>query len=262
MTDSPNRTGLTLRCCDLQKSFGGVRALDLPGEGPVFEPGRVTALLGSNGAGKTTLFHLLTGQIKPDRGEVRLGEKRIDNLSPWHIARLGVGRLFQDVRVFEKLSVLDNVLVAFPHQKGENPFLPVLARRAVNRQEAAHTEKALQLLDFVGLGEHVASRAESLSYGQQKLLAIARLLAADVRVLLLDEPAAGVNPKMIETLLSLIRRLADESHTIVVVEHNMDVVEQLADQVYFLHEGRLIAQGQPGVVLADPQIRAAYLGLE
>lgn len=261
MKNGTNETAPALRCRDLQKSFGGVRALDLPGEVPVFEPGRVTALLGSNGAGKTTLFHLLTGQLKPDAGEVRLGEKRIDGLAPWQIARLGVGRLFQDVRTFEKLTALENVLVAFPRQKGENPLRSILTRREVNRQETGHSEEARRLLEFVGLSDQSGARAESLSYGQQKLLAIALLLAADAKVLLLDEPAAGVDPAMIEILQALIRRLADEAHTVVLVEHNMEVVEALADHVYFLHEGRLIAQGTPGEVLADPQIRAAYLGL-
>lgn len=257
MSESPH----ILSCHDLQKSFGGVRALDLPGDAPIFEPGRVTALLGSNGAGKTTLFHLLTGQLRPDVGEVRLGKKRIDGLAPWHIARLGIGRLFQDVRIFEKLTALENVMVAFPQQKGENPLLSVLARRAVNRQEFANTKEAQRLLDFVGLGDYAAAPAESLSYGQQKLAGIARLLAAGAKVLLLDEPAAGVNPQMIENLLALIRRLADESHTVVLVEHNMEVVEALADYVYFLHEGRLIAQGLSQEVLANTQIRDVYLGL-
>jgi len=261
MIDSKSESLPILSCHNLQKSFGGVRALDLPGDGPFFKPGRVTALLGSNGAGKTTLFHLLTGQLRPDTGEVRLGEKRIDGLAPWHISRLGIGRLFQDVRVFEKLTVLENVLVAFPHQKGENPLLSIFARGAVNRQEFSNTTDAERLLKFVGLDDYAAAPAKSLSYGQQKLVAIARLLAAGAKVLLLDEPAAGVNPQMIESLLDLVRRLADQSHTIVLVEHNMEVVETLADYVYFLHEGHLIAQGLPQEVLSDSQIRAAYLGL-
>lgn len=261
MSQTTTNTASVLRCRDLKKSFGGVCAVDLPAAKPVFEPGRVTALIGSNGAGKTTLFHLLTGQLKPDVGEVLLGKQRIDGLAPWRIAHLGVGRLFQDVRVFEKLSVLDNVRVAFRRQRGENPLLSVLARRAVRKQETVNTEEAQRLLVFVGLEEYGDARAESLSYGQQKLLALARLLAADATTLLLDEPTAGVNPYMVEKLLELIRRLAREGKTVVLVEHNMEVVEAIADHVFFMHEGRIIAEGIPSEVLNDPEIRATYLGL-
>ena len=250
---------VTLECRNLVKTFGGVRAID--DLSVTFEAGRITALIGPNGAGKTTLFHLITGALRPDAGEILYRERRIDHLPPWRIAQLGIGRLFQDVRVFNKLTVLENVLVAFRGQSGENPLNSLLRRSAINRQERANVEEARRRLDFVGLGGLSAARGEDLSHGQQKLLALARLLAADADVFLLDEPTSGVNPEMVDTLLDLIRRLAGEGKTVVVIEHNMDVVMEIANWVYFMDEGEIVAFGLPDEILGDREVRAAYLGL-
>jgi ABC-type branched-subunit amino acid transport system ATPase component len=249
----------TLECHNLVKTFGGVCAID--NLSVVFEAGKITALIGSNGAGKTTLFHLLSGALHPDTGQIFYSQQRIDHLPSWRNARCGIGRLFQDVRVFDKLSVLDNVLVAFSRQHGENPIKCLFRRPQISRQERDNVTKAQDWLDYVGLGEFITKNGEDLSYGQQKLLALARLLAAEVEVFLLDEPTAGVHPERISMLLNLTQRLADEGKTVIVIEHNMSVVTQLADWVYFMDRGKIVTSGRPDVVLQDRQVRSAYLGL-
>lgn len=249
----------SLECHGLAKSFGGVLAVD--NVSATFEAGKITALVGPNGAGKTTLFHLITGALRPDAGDVLYHGQSLKGLAAWGIARLGVGRLFQDVRVFKRLSVMENVLTSFPDQVGEQPLLALLARPRVRRQEAERRKKALDLLKMVDLADYLSTPAESLSYGQQKLLAIARLLAGGANILLLDEPTAGVHPVLIERLLKVISGLAQEGRTIVVIEHNMSVVLKIADWVYFMNEGRIVEFGSPQEILDDPRVRAIYLGL-
>lgn len=250
---------IRLECLNLTKVFGGVHAVE--DVSAPFEAGRITALVGPNGAGKTTLFHLIGGAIQPDSGRVLYDGQRLDGLAPWEISKLGIGRLFQDVRIFQRLSVLENVLVAFEGQMGEKPLAPVLRRWRVARQEASLKEEALRLLELVDLEEHWRNSAEALSYGQQKLLAIARLLAAGADSLLLDEPTAGVNPVLIDRLLGIIRKIAESGRTIAIIEHNMNVVLDIADWVYFMNEGQIVAFGTPREVLEDPEVRATYLGL-
>lgn len=251
---------ITIACQDLTKAFGGLRAVD--GVDADFEAGKVTALIGPNGAGKTTLFHLMTGFLRPDAGQVLYQGRRIDGLPPWRIARMGIGRLFQDVRVFARLSALDNVQIAFRRQPSESPLGAVLWNLLARDREAALIEEARRLLSFVGLLEYERTPAEDLSYGQQKLLAIARLLAMGSDVLLLDEPTAGVQPTMVRQILDLIRRLAhEEGRTVVVIEHNMNVVLEVADWVYFMNEGQIVAFGLPQEVLADTEVRSIYMGL-
>ena len=251
---------ITLETIDLTKSFGGLRAVD---EVDIsFEAGEITALIGPNGAGKTTLFHLITGMISPDSGRILYKGKEIQGKPPWEIARQGIGRLFQDVRVFPHLTVLENVLAAFKHQPGENPWWALLRRKNVMKVEHSILEKARYWLNFVGLSELEQHSGEALSFGQQKLLSLARLLANEAEVLLLDEPTAGVNPEMVKKLLALIQRLAqEENKTVVVIEHNMNVVLEIADWVFFMDEGRIEAFGKPEEVLADKEVREAYIGL-
>jgi ABC-type branched-subunit amino acid transport system ATPase component len=225
------------------------------------EAGKVTALVGPNGAGKSTLFHVITGILAPDRGEVWYRQHRIDGLPPYRIARLGVGRLFQDVRVFERLTALENVQVGFPQQVGENPAWALLRRSSVTRQEKANAAAGEQWLDVVGLANSATRPAEELSFGQRKLLAIARLLALGSEVLLLDEPIAGVHPEMATCLVGLMKKLADQGKTVVVIEHNMNVVMESSDWVYFVDGGEVVAFGLPDEVLGNRSIRATYLGL-
>ena len=250
---------VTLECRDLTKSFGGIRAVD--GVDVSFEAGKVTALVGPNGAGKTTLFHLISGALKPDEGEVLLRGRPIHGLAPWAVAHLGIGRLFQDVRVFPKLTVLENLLVARRDQKGERPLAAVFSRRRIAEEEQRHTQDARRWLELVGLSDHENTPADALSYGQQKLLGIARLLSAGAEVFLLDEPTAGVNPVLIDRVLTVIRRLAEQGKTVVLIEHNMNVVLDVADWVYFMDEAQIAAFGLPTEVLGDRGIRASYVGL-
>lgn len=246
-------------CRHLIKAFGGVRPVnDITAD---FHAGQVTALIGPNGAGKTTLFHLLAGSLRPDSGSIEYSGRRIDGLPEWKIARYGVGRLFQDVRVFGKLSVIENVLLGFPQQAGEAPLMNLLSPRRVAQQEARLTEAARRHLATVGLNVSEQAEARALSYGQQKLLALARLLAQEASVLLLDEPTAGVNPTLIRTLIEVISRLASSGKTIVVIEHNMSVVQEIARHVYYMESGSIVASGNPDEVLCDQNLRAAYIGL-
>jgi ABC-type branched-subunit amino acid transport system ATPase component len=250
---------VTLECRDLVKSFGGVRAVD--GVNASFEAGRVAALVGPNGAGKTTLFHLMSGALRPDSGEVFYRGQRIDGLPPWMVAQMGVGRLFQDVRVFGKLTALENLLVAGRDQLGERVVHALLSRGTVAKAERLEREQAQRWLQVVALQDHADDPAEALSYGQQKLLAIARLLAAGADVFLLDEPTAGVNPILVDRVLHLIRGLAEDGKTVVLIEHNLNVVVDVADWVYFLDEGQVAEFGSPQEVMGDAAVRAAYLGL-
>jgi ABC-type branched-subunit amino acid transport system ATPase component len=248
-----------LKMDNVSKSFGGVCAVDNMSLG--FEEGRVSCLVGPNGAGKTTLFNLITGFIRPDRGHIYYRDRDISSLAPWQIARLGVGRLFQDIRVFNRLAVLDNVLAAFKDQSGEKAMISLITPWRVAREERRMVERAREFLALVGLEGNEESLAEDLSYGQQKLLSIARLLAADADVLLLDEPTAGVTPVRVKALLDLIKKLADAGKTVAVIEHNMSAVFEIADWVYFIDEGQVTSFGIPNEVLGDPNIRAAYMGL-
>ena len=241
------------------KSFGGLVAVNEVSM--AFSRGRITGLIGPNGAGKTTIFNLISGFLKPDSGSIILDGRRIDGLPPWEVANLGVGRLFQDVRVFGKLTALENVLLAKNPQPGENPLISLFRRRKALRVERDNLEEAKRWLEFVGLWEQKVTPAESLSYGQQKLLTIARLLNGGFEVLLLDEPTAGVHPKMVRSVLDVIRRLTDEGKTVIVTEHNMGVITEICDWVYFLNEGKVISFGLPQEVLGDPEVRRTYIGL-
>jgi len=238
----------TLVIENVSKRFDGVAALD--NVSLACEPGRITGLVGPNGAGKTTLFHLATGFLRPDHGRILYNGTRLDRCSPWQIARLGVGRLFQDVRVFPRLSVLDNVRVAGGPQPGENPLRALLQQGRVRAAEQRNTEAAREWLAFVGLSDAAERPAEQLSYGQQKLLALASLLAGDATLLLLDEPTAGVSPPMVAQILDCLRRLRDAGRTLVVIEHDREVLAALCDTVCLLENGRVVAQGTPAELFA------------
>jgi branched-chain amino acid transport system ATP-binding protein len=243
---------------NITKSFDGICAIDDVSLG--FESGKITCLIGPNGAGKTTLFNLITGFLRPEKGRIYYLGKDITNYSPWKIAHLGVGRLFQDVHIFRRLRAIENVMAAFKDQAAENPLLAVIAPWRTVKAERAALKQGRALLASVGLEEMSEMLAEDLSYGQQKLLSVARLLALNADVLLLDEPTAGVSPSRIKELLDFIRRLARSGKTIVVIEHNMNVVFEIADWVFFMDQGQVASFGMPNEVLGDPEVRAAYLG--
>ena len=245
----------------LSKSINGMKIVhDVTAS---FLPGRITALVGPNGAGKTTLFHLVTGELQADSGGIFYKGEEITGFAPYRVARIGIGRLFQDVRVFENLTVFENVATACYQQKSETPWHPFVNRKALKILNKKIVGLVDFWLEFVGLSDLKTLPASSLSYGQQKLLAITRILAADFPVLLLDEPTAGLNPVMIKQVLKILQRLIekDKSKTIVLIEHNMNVVTDIADWVFFMNEGRISFFGRTDHVLGDKEVREIYLGL-
>jgi branched-chain amino acid transport system permease protein len=242
----------------LGKHFGGIRAaedlsLTLP-------RGKVTALVGPNGAGKTTVFNLLTGFLPPETGTVRLGGREVTGLAPWRAVRSGLARSFQDVRLFERMTVLDNVLVAIPDQPGERLGPLFFAPGRVAHAERENRQRALRYLAFVGLASRAFDVAGALSFGEQKLVALARLLATEADVLLLDEPASGVDPQWVARILELIRQCAQAGLTVCLVEHNLEAVTAVADHAYFMEAGRIIAEGRPEALMADTRLAEIYFG--
>ena len=234
------------------KSFGGLQALS---ECSLSVPkGSISGLIGPNGSGKTTLFNVMTGYERPTAGEIRFDGRAITGATPEKVFGLGVGRTFQITRLFFRLTVLENILVATQRHEG---WLRSVARRAGS---AAEHDRALEMLEFVGLGRLANSPAGNLSYGQRKLLELASLLVADPAVLLLDEPTAGVNPVLIEQLSERIRELNRAGKTFLVVEHNMEFVMGLCHEVTVLHQGRTLVNGTPEEVRANPAVLDAYLG--
>lgn len=248
---------MTLRCETLSKSFDGVQAL--AGVTLVFPSSSIVAIIGPNGAGKTTLINVLSGFLRADSGRSFLGDQELTGLAPYNISRLGIARTFQDLRLISQVSVLDNVMLARPNQKGEH-LLPALFRVGVAAEETRNREEAMRWLRFVGLDAAINELAGELSYGQQKLLTLACCLATDARILLLDEPVAGVHPDMAERILGLLRQLRDMGKLVVFIEHDIASVRQVADSVVVMDEGKIIAQGKPGEVLERPEIMEAYVG--
>jgi branched-chain amino acid transport system ATP-binding protein/branched-chain amino acid transport system permease protein len=243
---------------DLAKHFGGIRAVD--GLDLELGAGRITGLIGPNGAGKTTVFNLLTGAIRPDRGTVILNERAITGMSPNRVVKEGMARSYQDVRIYPRLSVLDNVMLGVQHQPGEDVVQAVFMPWRALRGERQTREMALQHLEFVGMAARARERAGALGFGEQKLVALARLLATEAEVLLLDEPASGIDQVWVERMLGLIIRLRDRGRTICIVEHNLHIVERLADQIYFMEQGRITAAGTMQDLTSQERLLEAYFG--
>jgi ABC-type branched-chain amino acid transport systems, ATPase component len=248
-------TGHTvLRTEAITKQFGGLTAVDAV-DVDVYE-GEIVGLIGPNGAGKSTLFNCITGRLSADTGQVSLQGEDVTDWPEHEVARAGLGRMFQDTRVFGGMSVRENVLLA-AQQAGAN--IGGLFRRPDDALQARTTE----LLEYVDLGGLAGTRAGRLSFGQQKLLEFAMELMADPDVLLMDEPAGGINPSMLENLIEYIRTANEtEEATIFLIEHNMDFVMEIADRIYVLAHGERIAEGTPAEIQNDQRVIDAYLGRE
>lgn len=245
----------------LTKHFGGLTAVgDVTLE---LNEGELVGLIGPNGAGKTTLFNLLTGVYEPSEGTVTLDSHLLNGKSPYKIASLGLGRTFQNIRLFKDLTVLDNVLIAFGNHHKQHVFTSFLRLPAFYKSEKELKAKALELLKIFDLDGDAETLAKNLSYGQQRRLEIVRALATEPKILFLDEPAAGMNPQETAELTELIRRIKDEFKiTIMLIEHDMNLVMEVTERIYVLEYGRLIAQGTPDEIKTNKRVIEAYLGGE
>ena len=244
-----------IRAANLNKSFGGVRAvqdvsISVP-ENSIF------ALIGPNGAGKSTLLNLLSGIYQPDAGSLHLGATNLVGMVAHQRARLGIARTFQKIRLFKQLTLLENVLAGF-HIHQDVPLWKCFFRGASGRFRA----EAQELLAFVGLAGRAGERAGALPYGQQRMLEIARALATRPRLFMLDEPAAGLNTAEMEFLLQRLEEICRRGVTLIVVEHNMDLVMNVAQRVFVMHHGVPLFEGTPREVQANPRVIEAYLGGE
>jgi ABC-type branched-subunit amino acid transport system ATPase component len=234
----------------LTKRFGGLKAVD----DCTFSvmTGTITALIGPNGSGKTTMFNLITGMMRADSGTIEFHGTRIDRMRPWQRTHLGLARSFQITRLFREMTVLENVVAPLPDFRWSR-----LARNAVDGREA---DRAQELLDFVGMGSFADVRAGDLSFGQLKLVELAQTLMLEPRLILLDEPAGGINPTLIDRIVELIHTLNNDGITFLIVEHNMPVVLELCDPVIVVAQGRPIAEGDPREIQTNPAVLDAYLG--
>jgi len=241
----------------LNKKFDGTIALDdfsleIPRDS-------ITGIIGPNGAGKTTLFNVITGFLPLDSGKIIYNGKNLSRMPSYKIASTGIVRTFQQLRLITRMTVLDNILLSFQNQAGENLKNTFLFPGQVKKQERRNREKANELLAFMGIEEKAGDLVEDLSYGQQKMISLACCLASGADLLLLDEPVAGINPEMIEKILKIIKKLQEAGKTFVLIEHNIEAVMQVCDRVIFMDEGKKIAEGNPESVRHDPAVIEAYL---
>jgi branched-chain amino acid transport system ATP-binding protein len=242
----------------VSKQFGGLRALHECSF--AIEPNRITCLMGPNGAGKTSVFNVITGFVQPDQGRVSFKGVDLLSLTRREIVASGIARTFQNLRLFDELTAIENVMVCLKDEAG-NSALTAMCRPLWTRAVLARkTETCAAYLNQVGLGHKLNEPVRALSFGQQKLLAIARLLATEAELLLLDEPTSGLSVAALGEMIDLVHRLKASGKTLLVVEHNTRVVEKIADEVLFLHHGQLIARGRTEEITADKRLTDIYFG--
>ena len=244
---------------NLSKSFGGVHAVQ--DVSFTVKEGNIHSVIGPNGAGKTTLFNLITGVYTPTKGEILLNGENVAAMPPDALARRGMSRTFQNLQVCMNMTAIDNVMVGAHLRLNQNLFASMLRLPSVRRADAACRDEAASLMEFVGVGRHVDDEAGQMSYGALKRLEIARALAAKPKVLLLDEPAAGLNHTETGEIEALIRKVAQSGVTVVLVEHDMKLVMNLSDHILVLDYGKKLAEGTAAEVRANPDVVAAYLGV-
>jgi branched-chain amino acid transport system ATP-binding protein len=239
-------------------SFGGLKAVN--NVSIHIKPNQINGLIGPNGAGKTTLFNIISGVYHPDQGEIKFLGKRIDSLKPYQINAEGISRTYQVINLFRNMSVLDNVLVGMHTQLKTGIWRAIARSKAQILEEKGALERAYDLLDFVGLKDEAQKSAGNLSYGKQRLLEIIRCLASSPKLILLDEPAAGMNSLEKEDLNALIRKILARDISVFIVEHDMNLIMDIADHIFVLNSGAKLAEGTPSEMQNNPEVVEAYLG--
>jgi branched-chain amino acid transport system ATP-binding protein len=248
-----------LRMDDVTVQFGGLTAVD----GVTFDirRGEILGLIGPNGAGKTTCFNAMTGVYRPTSGTVVFDGEPVGRKKRYQITQLGIARTFQNIRLFNEMTALENVVVGTDARHRTSVPGAVFRTPRHRREEREGIDRAMALLEFVGVGGRATDKARNLSYGDQRRLEIARALATEPKLLCLDEPAAGFNPAEKESLMDLIRQIRDDGYTVLLIEHDMKLVRGVTDRIVVLEFGKVIAQGTPAAVTSDPAVIAAYLGV-
>lgn len=249
---------IILKVKNLNKVFGGLSALYQVNFG--VDKGQIKAIIGPNGAGKTTIFNLVSGIYSPTNGEIYFHEKLINGLHPYKIAHMGIGRTFQNVQLFGNMSVVENVMVGRHSRTKKGVVSAAFRLPGVFREEEEIYSRSLDELKFVGLDKKANELSANLPFGEQRLLEIARALAIDPEILLLDEPAAGLNPVEAERLAGLIMQIRARGITVLIVEHHMGLIMKISDDIIVLNYGEVIAEGSPGVIQNDESVISAFLG--